>query len=236
VQTGPYKFGQTIPLPFAKMVVINEQLNSNVPLKILVRLTSMDKIINKYYRKLVIEPTSERSSVIKIAIVDPVQELGEDFLDQLVYNYNKDAIDDKNLVARNTDKFINKRLDAITTELDTVEGNMELFKRQNKVTDIMSESQAFLEAATDYQKEYLSVQTKQRIVSEVSEMLSNATNQSTIPSNLVPDEGNVSGLIEQYNLMVMAKKRLLNNATSSNPAVQNMDQQLTGLRQSIKQG
>lgn len=173
------------------------------------------------------------TSVLTLSIVDPVREIGVDFLNKLIEKYNDDAINDKNLVAKNTENFINKRLKAITVELDTVEGNIEKFKKVNKVTDIVSEAQLFLESSSEYEKSSIETETKLKVVEDVLKFITKSTNNDLIPTNIIPDGGNTSGLIEEYNQLILDKKRISKGATAENPRVINLEQQLTGLRQSI---
>jgi uncharacterized protein involved in exopolysaccharide biosynthesis len=142
------------------MVVLqNGKKSQDINRSTIVRLTRLEKVTNNYLAKLQVNSVNKTSSVLTLSIVDPVKELGEDFLNTLILNYNKDAENDKNAVARGTEAFINKRLASITKELDTVEGEIEFFKKSNRVTDIVSEAKAFLSSATDYQKEYIRLQT-----------------------------------------------------------------------------
>ena len=55
---GTYKFGATISLPFAKMVVIKKREISEGS-TVMVRLSSMDRVINKFYGKLSMGPTND---------------------------------------------------------------------------------------------------------------------------------------------------------------------------------
>jgi tyrosine-protein kinase Etk/Wzc len=55
---------------------------------------------------------------------------GIDFLNTVVLKFNQDALADKNLIAKNTQDFIDERLGIITGELDTVERYAERFKKR----------------------------------------------------------------------------------------------------------
>jgi tyrosine-protein kinase Etk/Wzc len=233
---GTFQFGATIVLPFAKMVVIRKPSEGNVRSEpaVMVQLYKLENVTNQYVGKLNVDAINKSSSILTLSMVEPVKALGQDFINRLIFNYNKDAVEDKNQVARNTEIFINQRLLSITKELDTVEGDIELFKKENKVTDIVSEAQVFLSSATEYERDYMQIQTKLNIVNDVIALLDTTTNDDLIPSNLISDEGNTSGLIEQYNLLVLTKKRILKDATPNNPTVINLEEQLSGMRQSVK--
>ena len=70
-----------------------------------------------------------------------VLEKAEDVLNELVYQYNLDAKNDKSEVSRKTVEFINERLENVGGELAIVDDNVKNFKKKNSVTDIQSEAQ-----------------------------------------------------------------------------------------------
>lgn len=87
----------------------------------------------------------------------------------LVTEYNRDAIEDKNLVSENTAKFIDERLRIISGELDSVEQGKVTFKTQNKLTDLMTESKLYLENASEFNKKQLEVGTQLALTNSMLE-------------------------------------------------------------------
>ncbi|RZK01569.1 MAG: polysaccharide biosynthesis tyrosine autokinase, partial [Flavobacterium sp.] len=231
---GEFSFGKTIKTPIGNMVVLYKNDNGKFKKSVTsVRLSSLERVTNRYRNKLQVTPVNKMTSVLTLSIVDPVKEIGVDFINKLIQKYNDEAINDKNIVAKNTENFINKRLQAITVELDTVEGDIEKFKKVNKVTDIVSEAQLFLQNSSEYEKNSIETATRLKVVDEVLKLINKSTNDDLIPANIVPDQGNTSGLIQEYNQLVLDKKRIAKGATAENPMVVNLEQQLIGLRQSI---
>ncbi|RYY00765.1 tyrosine protein kinase, partial [bacterium] len=231
---GEFSFGKTIKTALGNMVVLynSENVKSNNSFTT-VRLSSLEKVTNHYRKKLQVTPINKMTSVLTLSIVDPVKDIGVDFLNKLIENYNEDAINDKSLVAKSTENFINQRLKRIVVELDTVEGDIEKFKKVNRVTDIVSEAQLFLENSSEYEKNSVETATRLKVVEDVLKLISKSTNDDLIPANIIPDGGNTSGLIQAYNQLVLDKNRISKGATVENPMVINLEQQLLGLRQSI---
>src|SRR5690606_6025318 len=158
-----------------------------------VKLSSLERVTNSYRGKLQVTPVNKMTSVLTLSIVNPVKDIGVDFLNRLIENYNEDAINDKSLVAKNTENFINQRLKSIVVELDTVEGDIEKFKKINRVTDIVSEAQLFLQNSSEYEKNAIETATRLKVVDDVLKLINNSTNDDLIPANIVPDGGNTSG-------------------------------------------
>jgi capsular exopolysaccharide synthesis family protein len=114
-------------------------------------LVSVKKAANNILTQLKIAPSSKQSTVIDLSINGDVPKRGEDILNELLAVYNKAAILDKNVLAANTLKFVEDRLRLVAADLDSVEGNLQRFKAHNKITDISSQGQIYLQtvAAND---------------------------------------------------------------------------------------
>ncbi|HMM16025.1 MAG TPA: Wzz/FepE/Etk N-terminal domain-containing protein [Petrimonas sp.] len=70
-----------------------------------------DDIINTYRNNLTIAPVeSSGSSVLNLSVKTPYPQKGVDFLSTLVDVYNNEMIEEKNMEALNTQKFINERI------------------------------------------------------------------------------------------------------------------------------
>ena len=85
---------------------------------------------NEYSNKVQIV-NQNKTNVIQLSIVDKVELKGVDYLDMLIQKYNEDAVADRNQIAKSTEKFINERLEIITSELEGVEKSAEAFKKEN---------------------------------------------------------------------------------------------------------
>ena len=109
--------------------------------------------------------------MIKLNLEDPVKKKAEDILNRLVYQYNQEAIEDKNQVSLNTAEFIEERLVIISEELDLVETGKQEFKTKNHLTNIEEESKLFIENASEFRKEQLEVETQFEFVKSMIDYL-----------------------------------------------------------------
>ncbi len=72
----------------------------------------------------------------------------KDFLNELVKQYNIDAIKDKNEVSQKTKVFIDERLSSIGNDLNTIQDRVKKFKIDNAITGLSAEGELALEAAS----------------------------------------------------------------------------------------
>ena len=92
----------------------------------------------------------QNATFLELSLESTVRQKAEDILNQLIFEYNKEAIEDKNQIALSTAEFINERLDIISTELDTVEVGLEEFKEANNLTNIEEEAKLFINKLIKY--------------------------------------------------------------------------------------
>nr|WP_305069793.1 GNVR domain-containing protein [Flavobacterium covae] len=182
-----------------------------------------------------VQPLNKKTNVVEITFTDPVPQRAIDFLDKLVVNYNQDAIIDKNLISEKTAKFINDRLAIVTEELQGVEKNIEKYKKNNDLTDISAEVELDLKTESAFNAEQVSVGTQLTVINMMIAQLK-SDKIDVLPINLIPsDNASAAGLINEFNLLVIERNRLLKSATSDNPNIEKLNDRILTLKGSIAQ-
>lgn len=230
------KLGQPLELPFADIIVIKnadyETPEEGIP-NTLVKFSNLESVVSNYRSKLQINLTDKNSSLIELGMDDAVRDKAQDILDQLIFEYNREAIEDKNLVARNTADFIDERLQIINTELDSVETGKEDFKEANQLTDIEAESQMFIENVSDYNKREQEIGTQLELANTMLEYLKGDERADLLPANLGVEDQAVNSSIQNYNDLVLERNRILAGSTQKNPVVQRLNSQISQIRSNV---
>ncbi|TDW48594.1 capsular exopolysaccharide synthesis family protein [Flavobacterium sp. 270] len=232
-----FKYGEKIATKVGNLVVTKTSFfgkNHTGRYKaIKIVVISLDELTEDFRKKLKVEPISKTSSVVNISISDPVSKKAEDFLDNMIQIYNEDAAEDKNFISENTSKFIASRLALIAQELDGVEQDVETFKKANKLTDIESDAKLFIEGSSEYDKKGVETEIQLNVVSSLLDFIKKSTNSDLLPSNMITETGDASGLISSYNQLVLDRNRILKSATIENPSVVKLDQQINSLKSNV---
>ena len=230
-----YRYGELIPSKLG-VFVINKSLvhplshgESATTLQIVI--TPLEKVVNSYRSRLTVNPLSKTSSVVELSLVDPVVEKAEDFLNNLVKNYNEDAAADKNFISENTSRFIANRLALITEELDGVEQNVQDFKNSNRLTDIETEAKLFIEGSSEYDKKGVEADIQLNMIASMLDFMKKSKKADLLPNNII--SGDATELIGEYNKLVLDRNRVLNSATESNPSVIKLDAQIESLKSNV---
>lgn len=191
--------------------------------------------VAKGYRgALSIEPTSKTTSVVTVSIKNTDKKRGEDFINKLVEIYNKNANNDKNEVAQNTARFIDERISVINQELGTTEQELESFKREAGLTDLSSDAQLAISEQSAYEKLCVENGTQLNLIQYLSEYIRKPENvTATLPANVGLNDETLSGLIAQYNALILERNRLLRTSSETNPVVRRLDSNIQDMRAGI---
>src|SRR5690606_27255309 len=79
----------------------------------------------------------------------------------------------------------------------------------------------------------LQATTQKRIVEDIISYLKSDSEHHLIPANLGITEEGLGSSIENYNLLVLERERLLRSSTEQNPVVANLTRQISQLRSGI---
>lgn len=242
-EIGTYSFGQKIhsrrlgDFVIQKKVVLNDydEPESFKKVKIIIQITNLASCTDNFKNRLSVETLSKFANVVEISISDQVSEKATDFLEKLVEIYNRDAIEDKNLISEKTAKFINDRLNIITSELGDVEKDVEQYKKNNKIADIPTESVMNLGKESEFRSEEISVGAQLKVVELMIGYLKTNVDSDIIPANIIPSDNGSAGMITEYNALVVERDRILKSSTIENPLVVRLNEKIASLRSSIKE-
>lgn len=235
---GVYKYGQTITLKEGNAIVFETDKRKSFkenPFKVMIQMRPVSAVAGSYKGRLSVKKSGDRTTIVELSITDPVGERAEDFLNGLITVYNQDVVSDKNLVFENTSRFIDDRLKIIADELDGVEKSTEAFKIRNHVTDITSETSLFLNSASDFEKKEIETETKLKVIDVMENYLKNANANDLIPANVLTSDANATGLIEQYNRLVLERNRMLKNGGPKNAVILTLNTKIEALRSDISE-
>lgn len=232
-----YRFGEKIATRLGTMMVTKMAYYATATAEqnegVIISIRPIAHVAAAYQNALAVEPISKTSSVVSLSVKDPVPAKAEDFLNTMIEIYNKDAAEDKNFISENTSKFIAERLALITQELEGVEKAVESFKKSNQLTDIESEAKLFIEGSSEYDKQSVETAIQLNVVASLLDFLKKSAPSDLLPTNLMTEKGEAGGLMNQYNQLVLDRNRILKSATTENPSVKRLDQQIAALKANV---
>lgn len=233
-------FGDTVQTPVGRIVVnktpfmIPEEYDGET---ISVSKGTPNAVANTYRNAIISAVANKQSSIITLSLNDNVPQRAEDILNSLIDAYNNDAVRDKQIIAETTAEFIDERLGIIGQELGAVDKEIETFKKENKIYDFESEATRITTESSTFKTEGLSVENQIEVARYIRDYLRDDSREfSLIPATTTFSGASGSALnsqINDYNLAVMRREKLISDGAVNNPVVQELDRNLISVRNAI---
>ena len=180
--------------------------------------------VAEYCRMVKITQHKKESNIINMVVTSAVPERDKALLNQLIEQYNLNAIVDRNMIASNTATFINERMNKIESELIESEKTVASYKIQNNIADIETQARILLEMNSAEQNAILDIETQLSLVDYVDAFLRDESKRnSLIPSNIGITDASLGSGLAQYNAILLQKMRIQRTATETNPVIEQMD-------------
>lgn len=236
-QTGKvYAFGQRIKTGFGDMVLTpnvgkySPMVGSNLKISI----SSVNNIVNGYQRNISLS-TEPGSSVIKLELKESISHKAVDILDELINEYNKDVLLDKEAVVKVTSDFITNRLEIVSEELEKVDYTAEQLQKKNNLTALGSQADLNLQSEKQLESQISTTANNIQLISFLQEEI-NSENRSSdmLPSDLGIGDSNTSQVIKSHNELVAQRDILLRNSSEKNPVVIQLNNQIESLKANLK--
>lgn len=239
----PTKFDKTFStLPArigTKVGVVTLTPNANRTLKdgecLKATIISPEIAAAKYVASLSVSQTSKTTTIAQLVLKDEVPQRSVDYLRQLAIVYNRQANEDKNEIAVRTEEFINNRLEKINKELGSTEGELESYKKRNKMVELKINATQAVQNADQFGKKLNEVNTQIALLNELIKYMNDPSSRyQPIPSNVGLTDESSTSLINEYNKIALTRNQLLHSASENSPTVTPLTAQLDDLSASIK--
>lgn len=230
------QLNDTVTTPVGKVVVVPTLHYSKncygIPLY--VGKSNLRMVSLGYTNSLQLALANKASTIINLSLSDVSPRRAEDVINTLIDVYNEDAVNDKNQVAINTSNFINERLIIIEKELGGVDSEIENYKKENRLTDITSETGVYLQTSTQNQQVGLDMENQLTLTRYIREYLTDPTKGTElIPTNTGIGNMDIETQISKYNDMLLKRNKLVSNSSENNPVVMDLNNALDAMRQTI---
>ncbi|MGL5318102.1 MAG: GumC family protein, partial [Bacteroidales bacterium] len=200
----------------------------------LISISGYDPVAEGVSKNVQINMVSKKANVIHLSMNTSDVQKGKDILNTIIEIYNKEAIEDKNIVANHTATFLQDRLSIITNELDSIEQKVESYKNLNQFFDVEAESKIMLEQNADFTSKLIEVETQINVVDMLLGYLkSDGGEYLLVPTTLGVTDKAVVESIQQYNQLLLERLKLLQNTHIQNPVVIALEEQISVSRTNV---
>ncbi len=233
-------FGKNINTPIGDIIITPnvDDISKYIGQTLYVNINPIDKVSESYKNKVSISQVDEFSKVVNISLNDAVALRAEQIINTLINEYNEFTIEEKNQKTKSTADFINERINLIATDLAEIDNQIEKFKTGNKLTNITSEADLYLNSSAQTDQELAQVRSQLNQINYMKGYVESDTTSSFefIPSNVGMSDGAINNLTTKYNDLLRQRNSLLNGSTKEkNPIILNLNQELVSIKNSLSQ-
>ena len=225
---------QTIKGIFFKInLQVGTNINSLLEKKYLIRHAALESTVIGISNSLKIFNKNESSDILTISLAANNKDRSEAILNEIIKQYDIDGLNDRRLVSERTIEFVNNRFKSLERELDSIENNKASYKRENELTYIEANAGEAASSKIEASNDVFQTET-QIALSKILEQTVKADKKlSLLPTNIGVSNGNVNGLLFEFNQVVLERDRILISAGENNPKVAIFNGKLQELQKNI---
>lgn len=177
---------------------------------------------------------NNNTSILNLTLLSEHPQMAADIIDQLMKEYNKSNIEEKNQTAVNTLQFIDESLDTIKAELSGIERTIQQFSERNKAMSLDIQAQTYLENLAAGDNKIVEQQVRLRVVNYMIHYLDRSENSyKLVPNVLDVAEPTLLPLINNYNQLQLERQTKLQTMPPGNQIIKNIEINVEKLRQDI---
>lgn len=194
------------------------------------RLINPNSAAAEIQSNLRVTPAGKMSTILNLSLKDQNPRRGEEILNRLMFEYDNTSLNDKNVLASNTLKFVQDRLELVSKELTDVESKMEAYKTNESAFDISTQGELFLQNVSQNDQALSGINMQLAVLKEVEQYVATkGAKGAIVPSTLGIDDQtllNLLGLLYDAELQYERLKETEGENSASLIAVVNQIEKL----------
>lgn len=187
-----------------------------------IQLNPIQLAFEQYQKMLIIRPIDLNSDILQVAILSNNKPQGIAIVDALMQNYILYSKSVKQQESYINQKFVEEKLQQVSAELNQLEKDIELYKRQNKIPEIQAYGTVTYSGSETTNKRLLETQIDLNMLNDAIAYLKNPKNEYAIAPNI--EHG--AEALTAYNQLMFKRIELLKSSEPSNVAVELINDQL----------
>lgn len=196
-------------------------------------VNSKSFLISSYKAALEIV-NEEGTSILAISVKDHLASKAKMFLDTLSHTYIDYTIQSQVHLNENTLSYIDRQLKGITHILDSIETNLEVYKKEKDILDLSREQTEFFQKLLSYEGEKRQQHLKLETLESLEDYLVTKTDERLLPPALyiTDDDFLKTSLTELYNMEVQ-RTQAAYDVKDSSPGSERIAKTIQQLRSNI---
>ncbi|MFP4845210.1 GumC family protein [Winogradskyella sp. PE311] len=224
---------KNIRLPFSIRLNSTEAKETLLEKSYIVHFNPIKNTALSLKSQIKVEAIGEQSDLLKLTIKGESKLLSERILNTIIDVFDKDGINDRQLVSKRTLDFIDDRFVFLAQELDSIEISYQDFKQNNNLVNLVTDAELGLQQRTESEEEVFKVENQLALARLLESSLKDNSESSLLPANIGINNPGINTLISDYNLAVINRDKLTSGGGANNPTVKIAVSQVKDLKYNI---
>lgn len=196
-------------------------------------LLPLKDVASSLLTRLTVKPPNKQASILNLMLRDEVPQRGEDILNELIVDYNKAIIKDKNILAANTLAFVEERLKGVEKDLDSIERKTEQYKSRKGAINISEQGKLFLQNVSMNDQKLADINMQLAALGQVEGYVHSKDAQAGIVPSTLGVDPLLSQLLTKLYTAEVEYESLKKTTGEGNPQMQSLAKQIQSMRPSI---
>jgi capsular exopolysaccharide synthesis family protein len=162
--------------------------------------------------------SSKTNNVLTVKYSDESDQKAVDILNKLIKVHNEDIKRNKSLSFLQAIDFIERRMEPLKDELDSIENNVASFKSNNQIFNSVDASK-YADDVQKYDEQLTQMQSLQQTIKDVEDFMNNPSSRDAELSFTGIDNPNLISLCSQYQQSRIQRDKLALTAQETNPTL-----------------
>lgn len=233
-----YKFGETnfsTPVPCKIILKNNSFLNKAVGSAYQINLKTRKNVIQSISNSIVIDYVVKQSDILSLTLNGYNQEKINDIINTLMEVFNQDGIQDRQLVSKKTIEFVDDRFKFLFNELDAIETSKANFKKDKELSYVEADASVLMQNNYESKSKLETANTQIALAGLMTNALNASKGLELLPSNIGIDNGEVNGLVANYNEQILKRNKLMQSGGGeANPMIKEATTLALQIKNNIK--
>ncbi|MGC6428627.1 MAG: polysaccharide biosynthesis tyrosine autokinase [Flavobacteriales bacterium] len=198
-------------------------------------LNDLNLLSEKILKRINIKEIDKDASILKITLEGNNTKKIKNFLDRYAVNYLNIGLNEKNAIASNTIKFINKQLIDIRDSLTNVESSLELFKKNNPKIELSKKEYGAFYQIQKLEEEQAILKLNNKYYYSLKDYLIKNDNIDNVlaPSAMGINDPLLNNLIIELSKLYSELQILSQNTKEIHPAIKSLRSQIKSTKSKI---
>ncbi len=199
-------------------------------------LTQPKKVVSSFAKTLTVSSTNKQSTVINLALLDPVPARGVLVMNEILKQYDLSSLNDKNSLAKNTLSLLEVKLADAKRQLDSTDRGIEAYRTSANLVDVTAQGQQFLQNVGSTDMELSKIEVKLSVLKNLQTFInSRGADGGFTPSTAGVDDPVLQGLVQRLSEDQAEYERLKRNTGENNPVMISLRNKIASEKQSINE-